>query len=401
MKNLLPFFAIVFLVTVSTGADWRQFRGTLGNSVAADANLPIEWNEDKNIAWTADLVGRGPSSPIVVDGRVIVTASGGVRQDRLYVLAFDADSGESLWRREFWATGRTLTHPESAVAAPTPASDGKRIFAFYSSNDLICLDLDGNLLWYRGLAHDYPKAGNDVGMSASPVVVDETVIVQLENQGDSFATGIDVVTGEERWRIDRDARANWTSPVGLEINGQNVVLLQSPATGISAHNPLTGETIWTFKANSGGIASPIANDGRVFFASKGITALNVATGSVEPSVEWDSNQLNPSSASPLLFAGRIYTMNRGGILTCGSADDGKKLWQLRLGGTHWATPVIAGEHIYCVSFEGEVKVVSLGEKGEVVATNQFPEKIQGTPAVVGDAMYIKSDQHLWKIASEK
>ena len=143
-----------------------------------DGKLPATLGKE-NIVWTANLPGRGVSSPIVVGGKVVVTANSGPRQERLHVLAFDAKSGRELWHRQFWATGRTLTHPVGANAAPTPASDGKRIFAFYSSNDLIALDLDGNLLWFRGLAHDYPKAGNDIGMSSSPTVVGDTVVCLL------------------------------------------------------------------------------------------------------------------------------------------------------------------------------------------------------------------------------
>jgi outer membrane protein assembly factor BamB len=173
--------AAEFTNPTANAADWAQFRGPAGTSVAADAKLPTSFNvaDNQNVAWRADLPGRGPSSPIVIADRVVVTCSDGPLQEKLIVACFDAKSGKSLWRRQFWATGRTYSHPDSANAAPTPASDGKRIYAFYSSNDMVCLDLDGNLQWFRGLAFDYPKAGNDVGMASSPVVVDDTVVVWM------------------------------------------------------------------------------------------------------------------------------------------------------------------------------------------------------------------------------
>jgi len=142
-----------FILAISTQVkadDWGGFRGPQGNPVTS-TQLPLEWDVEKgtNIGWKSKLPGRGVSGPIVVGKRVFVTASGGVNQQRLYVLCFDVTSGKQLWRRDFWATGRTYSHPTSANAAPTPVSDGKLLFAFYSSNDLICLDLDGNLKWSR------------------------------------------------------------------------------------------------------------------------------------------------------------------------------------------------------------------------------------------------------------
>jgi len=193
-KSIFALAAVVLLA----GSDWRQFRGTDNRSVSREKGLPTEFGEGKNVAWKVPLPGRGPSSPIVVDGSVVVTCSSGPRHDRLHVLLFDAATGKVKWHRQLWATGHCVHHAFGAVATPTPASDGERIFAFYSSNDLACFDLDGNLLWFRGLAYDHPTTRNDVGMGSSPLVVGDTVIVQCQNQGESFAAGIDTATGETR-----------------------------------------------------------------------------------------------------------------------------------------------------------------------------------------------------------
>ena len=196
-------------------ADWPQFRGPHSDGAVDPAEAPADLTALQAIGWTADLPGHGTSSPIVVGGRVIVTASSGVRQDLLHVLAFDAADGHPLWERQFWATGRTLTHPQTSVATPTPVSDGQHIFAFFSSNDLIALDMDGNLLWYRGLAQDFPRLGNDVGMASSPLVVGQTVVVQSDSQGEAFVAGIDSSDGTTRWQLERDRVATWTSPALL------------------------------------------------------------------------------------------------------------------------------------------------------------------------------------------
>jgi outer membrane protein assembly factor BamB len=384
-------------------ADWTQFRGP-SFGLAPAAELPTSWNEpaNKNIAWKADLPGRGPSSPIVVGDRVVVTASEGANQERLLVLCFDERTGNLLWQRQFWATGRTATHPDSANAAPTPASDGERIFAFFSSNDLICLSLDGDLVWYRGLAFDHPKAGNDIGMASSPVVIQDTVIVQVENQGDSFAAGLDAATGETRWQVAREPVANWTSPAAWSsADGERtLVLLQSPS-GLTAHDPLTGEQLWSHETSCDAIPSPTLDDRRVVFvASDRLTVLNIdQQGKLQPL--WDAARLRPGAASPVVSGERLYVINRVGVLTCADASSGQSLWQLRLQGEFWGTPILAGDRLYVVNKDGEGIVVRVGDdEGEVLGINPMGERVQASPALANGALYIRSDKSLWKIAAE-
>src|SRR3954463_3623640 len=145
-----PRHASLLLITVyclqltgAFGSDWPQFRGPGSSAASPAAKIP----KKPSIEWSAPLPGRGLASPIIVGDRVFVTCSSGPKQQRLHVICFNARDGSKRWERQFWATGRTMSHEKTCVAAPTPASDGRRIFAIYSSNDLLCLDLDGNLLW--------------------------------------------------------------------------------------------------------------------------------------------------------------------------------------------------------------------------------------------------------------
>jgi outer membrane protein assembly factor BamB len=149
------------------------------------------------------------------------------------------------------------------------------------------------------------------------------------------------------------------------------------------------------------VPSAAVSAGAIFLPSEGLTRLDLQDG--EPPVSrWASNRLGPGSASPIVYEGRIYTLTRGGILKCGDAATGEEIWDpVRLGGTHWATPVIAGDYLYCINYDGQTKVVALGgEQGKVVATNEFGESIQGSPAVAGNALFVRSDAHLWKIAAD-
>ncbi|HEY5311456.1 MAG TPA: PQQ-binding-like beta-propeller repeat protein [Pirellulales bacterium] len=391
------------MVLAIGGADWAEFRGPRGSSIAQQSHPPVEWDaaSGRNVAWKASLLGRGRSGPIVVGRRVFVTASGGEPENRLYVVCIAADSGRQLWQREFRATGRTQCHPSSAVAAPTPASDGRHVYAFFASNDLACLDLDGNLIWYRGLAYDYPDAGNDVGMSSSPVVSGESVIVQVEGQGDSFVAALDRSTGETRWRLERPrVRGAWSSPtIAAAGQGQKEVLVVQDPQGCSGYDPATGKQLWTYERTCDDIPSPLGIDDKVFVPSEGLTALKRGASGGAAEVLWQSSKLALGNGSPVVYGGRVFAINRASALTCGSATDGGILWRLRLTGRFWATPVVAGGHLYCVDQEGVTRVVRVdGDKGEIVAKNRLGEMMYASPAVAGDAIYFRSDQHLWKIA---
>ena len=399
MRITLCLLAVLCL----TGADWLQFRGTDHTGAAPGASPPTRFDEKENrdnIAWKAKLPGRGVSGPIVVKGRVIVTASSGFRRDRLYVVCFDANTGDQVWERQFWATGRTFCHPSSANAAPTPCSDGRRIFAFFSSGDLFCLDLDGNLQWLRGLGHDFPAAGNDVGMSSSPVVADGTVIVQMEAQGDSFAAGIDAASGATRWRHARPEMSNWASPTTLRGRsaGGDLVLMQS-SEAVEALQPRTGEAVWKHNTECSSIPSIITDGKTIYVPTNGLTAFRANFGSRDNPRLWSENRLGPSSPSPVIRDGRLYVL-KGSILVCGDASTGKVLWQLRVKGRRfWATPVVAGKHIFLANDDGLVQVVDVaGKEGQLVASNALGQAVFGTPAIADAALYVRSHETLWKIA---
>ncbi len=403
-KRCLHLLSIVAALGLLAGSDWPQFRGSLGTSSAPDKNLPTDFGDSqspKHLAWKAPLPGRGPSSPIVVGNTVVVTASSGPRHRQLHVLAFDARTGESLWHRRLWATGHTTCHQFGAVATPTPASDGQRIFAFYSSNDLVCFDLKGNLQWFRGLAYENPHARNDVGMASSPLVAGDTVIVQVENQGCSFATGLDAATGETRWRHDRENDATWTSPALLAApgSGEDVVMMQSRSK-LTAHRARSGEPVWDFEASCNTMASVCASGGMVYLPSHGVHALKLSADGRGVDPLWHERRLRSSAASPVLHQGRIYVLKPPAILVCGDAKTGEVLWQLRLSGRFWATPAAAGDNLFAVNHEGQVHVVRLGDKGELVGTFQIDKAILASPAVAGGAIYFRSDKNLWKLAGE-
>jgi outer membrane protein assembly factor BamB len=381
-------------------ADWRQFRGTDSTGHAAVGGAPAEFDPAKNTAWKVDLPGRGLSSPIVVGDGVFVTACGGPKQTRLQVLAFDRKSGKQRWQRSFWATGPTDSHPKTSMAAPTPVSDGERIVALFASGDLVALDRDGNVLWVRSLHEENPGATDGRGLASSPVLVDGTLVVLLENQNASFATGIDVATGKGRWRIERPREPNWTSPVAIPgAAGRQLVFLQG-TTRATALDPATGKEVWSLDRASDPMASSVLA-GNVLYVpgDKGLAAFELQ-GNGSPNLRWEKLKLNPVTASPVVLGDRIYSL-RQGILVSGDVKTGEVVGQLRLKGPFSASLVTAGGLLYCLNESGLVQVVRPNEKdGQMISSGDFGETMLATPAIADGAIYLRSDKHLWKLASE-
>lgn len=397
MMRIALLIACVAAVEVSA-ANWLQFRGPHGASVSEESGLPTRLDPEGSVCWKAPLPGRGLSSPIIVGDRIYLTACSGARQERLHVICLNARDGSRRWERQFWATGRTGCHEKISVAAPTPVSDGSHIFALFSSNDLVCLDLDGQLVWLRGLMRDYPNASNNLGLSSSPVVENGILVVQAEGDGDAFAAGIDVATGLNRWKVERPRRVNWTSPiVARGMDGKAMVLLQS-GEGLHALALETGRALWSRAGGADTIPSLTMADGKLFVPSRGLTALQLGAAETAPSALWQSNLLKPSTPSPVAFGGKLFVVNDAGVLTCGDVATGKRVWQLRLKGPITATPVAAGGHLYAVNETGLVQVVDPKEpEGEIVSELALGETILSTPSIGAGGIYFRSDGHVWKI----
>ncbi len=390
---------LTFAISVSlTNADWLNFRGPQGSGYAAEiADTPATLG-DEQLAWKVPLPGRGLGSAILVGDQVFITAASGPDQNQLHILCFNAADGAPVWERRFWATGRTMTNNKTCVAAPTPASDGEKIYALYSSNDLICVDLKGNLKWMRGLTLDYPNASNSLGMASSLIISENTLIAQIENDSESFAAGFDLADGTNKWKMDRPKAANWTSPTLLKIGDQEVVALQS-SKGILGLLPATGSAVFNYEKGAATIPSGAAAGDQLFAPSNGLTAITATTNGDEPVELWNESAQRPGTASPIVIGDKVYTINGAGVLSCADRKTGERLWRSRLKGPFSASPVAgANGLIYVVSETGVIQVVDPGSEEENKVTSEYElgETILGTPSLDNGALYVRSDGHLWK-----
>ncbi len=391
--------AITFLgcTTLLHAEDANQFRGNGGTSVSNEKNLPAKWSATENLRWKAALPGRGLSNPVIAGGRVYVTATSAYQQKREVVVCFDVKTGKKLWERQVWATGTTFCHKKTNMAAPTPTTDGERVYALFATGDLVCYDRDGDLVWYRSLVSDYPTVGNNVGMAASPAIWKDLILICMENAGESFAVAIDKRTGENRWRVERPRGINWVSPIVLEKGGQADVLFQGP-TGIEALDPYTGKKKWhAADLRHAGYASVTVGDGVVFAPSKSFTALRPVAGKAEPEILWQSLKLRPSYCSPVAHGGLVYVVNGNGVVNCADAKAGDIVWTHRVDGPFTASPLLADGKLYIVNEAGVTTVMQTGREAKVLAANPINDTILATPVAADGAIFLRSDGMLYCI----
>jgi outer membrane protein assembly factor BamB len=397
--------ALIFALTLTHAAraeDATQFRGSAGIGVSKETKLPTTWSATEGVRWKAELPGKGLSNPVVANGRVYVTATQAYQQKRQVVLCFDVKTGKKLWERQVWGTGTTLCHPKTNMAAPTPITDGERVYALFATGDFVCYDKAGDLVWYRSLVGDYPTVGNNVGMAASPTISGDTILLCMENAGESFAAGIDKNTGENRWRIERPRGINWVTPIVIQNNGEAEVLFQGP-DGTAAHEPATGKKKWTEPlAKTWAYASPAADDGMIFVQSDKLIALRPGKAKAEPSVLWQSLKLKASYCSPVAYQGFLYVVNGNGVLNCADAKSGEIAWSHRLDGPFSASPLVADGKLYVLNEKGVMAVLATGGKdANVLATNKIDDTFLASPVAADGAIFLRSDGAIYCIDGKK
>jgi outer membrane protein assembly factor BamB len=398
--------ALLALLPLLLAADWPAWRGPAGNGVSTEKNLPEKWSAAENVLWKAPLPGVGVSTPAVVGSRVFVTASDNRRNERLHIIAFDATTGKELWHtRLFGSAIPESEFPPGGMAAPSPACDDKRVFALFGSGDLVALDFDGKPLWVRSLADEYGPFRNRWGMSSSPLVVGDIVVLQVDHWGGSYLLAVDAATGKNRWRTPREAAVNWTSPVLATAKGKPQIIASGTYL-VKGYDGATGKELWTVKGmQQQCIPTPIVADGFIYAVSgrKGNSLkirLDGAAGDVTNShVVWRKPRGAPFTPSGVVYDGRYYLIDDDGLGTCLDAKTGESVWQERMGG-HYQASLAAGDgKIYFTNMEGVVTVVQASEEFEVVSNNKLDEAIHSSPALAAGKIYLRGERYLYCIGS--
>jgi len=380
--------------------NWPFFRGYDSLGVAEYTNAPISWDgkSGKNILWTTPLVRRGLSSPIVWSNRVIVTTGDTEMRE---VECFDADTGKVLWQTAAKdIPGSPATPPQvsadTGLAAATPATDGRRIFAIFATGDLICLDLDGKKIWALNLG----VPDNRYGHSSSLVVYNGLLLVQYDQSKGGRFLALDSMTGKIVWDIARKVDAAWTSPV-LANTGDNkteVVLVGNPL--VASYDPMTGKELWKLDCMGGEVGPSAAYaDGMVFAVNEFIRLAAIKIS--DPSkVAWEGSEGLPNTASPVATSQYVFIASSGGTITCFDAQKGTLLWKQENDEGFYSSPIIAGDRVYLMDRAGLTHIVKADKEYSAMGSCELGEKSDSTPAFMNGRIYIRTQKNLYCIAEK-
>ena len=446
--------------------DWPQFRGPGSAGVADGSTLPVRWSTKDNIAWVTEIPGRGWSSPVVWGSRVFVTAAinagsfkapstgiygndyaaeltaQGLSQEevlkrvtsrdielsdeatevRYVVYALDAASGKVVWQQEAHK-GKPVggRHRKNTYASETPVTDGERVYVSFGGNvGLFAYTLSGDLVWKK----TWPPQPIylDFGTASSPIVHNDRVYLLFDNEGESFLTALDAKTGKDVWTTARAGfpgrlQSGWATPFIWQHEGRTEIITIGKGTVVSYS--LDGKEIWRLRGMTQATPTPVAGGGLLYVGSgsqgetgRPIFAIKAgASGDISllkdqtsnDFVAWSQPRFSAYTSSPLLYRGRVYSINDNGIMQVADAKSGKELYKARVGGgglTFSASPLASNGRIYAVSEDGDIIVFEAADEYKELAKNTLGEMSLATPAVDADSFYIRTATRLYRITGK-
>ncbi len=412
----------------AAAASWPRFRGPNGKGLAPAATVPLHWSATENIRWRTELPGPGSSSPVVWGDRVFVTSYTGYGDGTegaspldlvRHLLCYELSSGELLWRADEPATLAEDPHEgylvEHGYASSTPATDGERIYCFYGKNGVFAYDFDGTKLWHAPTGTQ--SSAMVWGSASSPVVHEGLVYVNAGDEARALLA-LDAATGAERWRMEHPMlEQTYATPVLQRLSSGRTDLLVALRGELRGLDPTDGAVRWSAESPVTGNLSagpvPLPEDRIALFGGFPRTLGTVFTGGGEgerggDALLWESQSARCYMPLPVEREGLLHWVGEDGIAGCARADSGEILYRERLdtasetgkGMAFYASPLLVGEHLVAVSRSAGTFVIKAGPEFELFGVNRIeddPSRFQGTPAVVGDLLLLRSEKALYAI----
>ncbi len=433
-KHIFPLFLIACPLVAAVD-DWPRWRGPEDNGMAR-GKAPVQWNDQKNIAWKINIPGRGFSSPVLWGDKIFLTnaipapkekiekpaeagrkgnrgpggGAGAGTEHKFTVMAIDRRTGKTIWEQVATvATPKEGYHQRyGSYASNSPVTDGKYLWASFGSRGVFCYDLNGKLIWKRD---DFQEAKMRLqfGEGTATVLDGNNLILNFDQEGgQSNLLVLDKATGKELWRAAREESSGWSAPLVLEHGGKKQIVVTG-TNKVRSYELETGKIIWECKGLGGNvIPAPVTSGGIVYvmsgFRDPNLMAIKLGkTGDLTgtDSVLWSLNRGTSYTPSPVLFENKLYFVTDSGMISCLNAKTGEPYYhQQRLPKPYSLKASLVGinGNLYISTENEDVVVVKMGEKFEVVSTNTLAEQsFIATPAVSDGVIYLRSETGLYAI----
>ena len=268
----------------------------------------------------------------------------------------------------------------------------------------------GHIVWQHELGRMSSKHGH--GEGSSPVLHKETIAVNWDHEAQSFVVAFDKTTGEERWRKERDELTSWASPIVVEHDGKDQLIV-SGTQRIRAYDLSNGDVIWEAGGLSANVvASPVSAKGIVIAGSsyekQAMFAIKLdgAKGDITDSenILWSRKRSTPYVPSPLLYGDVVYFLRHyQNVLSRVNIESGEEAGgPFRLGNLRniYASPVGAADRVYVTSREGLTIVISHDAEPDLLAINQLEDTFSASAAIVDKELYLRGAKFLYRIEDE-
>ncbi|MCF7973556.1 MAG: PQQ-binding-like beta-propeller repeat protein [Phycisphaerae bacterium] len=421
MNRLTNCLVFVFFLAMLSGAaesNWPCWRGPDDNGTMMSGNYPVTWDADK-VLWKTEVPGKGASTPIVWNKRIYLT-TGANGSDT--VLALDW-SGKPLWEKRLGSevAGK---HQNGSGSNPSPVTDGTAVFVFFKSGNFAALELDGSIRWQTNLFERYGKDIRFWDFGTSPVLTEKAVIMAHMHDGDSWLAAFDKVTGDVSWKVLRnyktpvEGRQGYSTPIVFSHKGIEALLVWG-GVHLTAHDASNGTTLWSCgDFNPEGdqywptVVSPvIAGDvvvvpyGREDKRQPRLHGIKMGgSGDVTATHRlWKRADTGSFIPCPTTYKGRVYITCDRGRMECIDPLTGQSLWTGTFPkgtGNFYASPLIAGGHLYAARLDGMVFVLGLNDKFEIISEIDMKDRIIASPIAASDRLLIRTTRHLVCIGKE-
>ncbi len=385
---------------------WPRFRGVAGQGHVFYDNIPSEWDgtSGRNILWKTSVPLPGENSPVVWDDYLFVT---GATADERAVYCYDTGTGEMRWQ---YAVPSREQSPnvmaETGFAAPTAATDGRRVYAIFATGDLVALDYEGREVWSRALG----VPDNQYGHASSLTVWRDLLIVQYDQgytpeDGVSVIYAFNTVSGESIWTERRPVQGAWSTPAVFDTP-EGPQLITTAAPYVISYDPQSGRERWRAHCLGGDVApSPVYSDGLVYVAQEFSWVSAIATdgrGDVtETHIRWQNQEGLPDTVTPLVADGLLYLTNTYGIISSYDALTGELLWDHEIETEFNASPVLVGDVIYLLDRSGVMHQFAHGREYREIGHAELGEPSNATAAFRDGRIYLRGKNHLYAVEAEQ